>query len=401
MPSPVLIRSITLRTAIAVACLLGIWNSLSLARADFLFRQDTAKSVQSAINLEPDASVYSMRLAQLDESHAQQLLETALRLNQYNAQAGIELALRYEAAGDYSHAEKLLLQAFAVDRTYMPRWSLANFYLRQDNLPEFWTWAHRAAEMPADDMGALFELCWKVSPHPEQIAGTILPDNPEVIRQYLWFLLGKDQLRAAIGTASQLIREGKPYTDRPLLFSVVNRLVAANDATASHALWRELIQKHWIVAETTVPNNANFARDPLPVSFDWMLPSYPGLYSRPGPSGLEIEFSGVEPENSTIAEQTLMLMPGNYTMGCSYRTANIPPGTGIHWEVIDIKSNTTLAESPDLSSDALTHTGLEFSVGQDSSLLRLRLIYRRSLGTPRISGTLVIPSTVIEPRRSI
>jgi hypothetical protein len=176
----------------------------------------------------------------------------------------------------------------------------------------------------------------------------------------------------------------------------VNRLVAANDANAANALWHELIQKQWVVADTTVPNNANFERDPQPVSFDWALSSYSGLHSWPGPSGLEIEFTGEEPENCIIVEQTVMLAPGKYTMEYSYHTTGIPPGTGIQWQIVDAKSGSVLATSRDLSSDTPQQAALFFSVGPDSSLLRLRLAYQRTLGTTRVSGTLVILSTKIE-----
>jgi tetratricopeptide (TPR) repeat protein len=392
--------AIVWRSIIAVVCALGIWNSLKMARADFLFRQDTAKSIQSAIDLEPDAAEYYMRLAQLDESHGQQLLETALRLNQYNARAAIELGLRYEAAGDDSRAEKLLLRAFAVDRTYQPRWSLTNFYLRRNNLPAFWTWARRSAEMPSDDVGALFALCWRVSPDPERIAATLLTDDPQLIRQYLRFLLEKDGTREAGHSASRLVRYGRPETDRPLTFLVVDRLIAADDSVAAFALWRELIQQRWVVADATVPNNAVFARDPLPVGFDWALTSYSGLRSTLGPSGLETEFTGVQPEDCSIAEQILLLAPGSYTMKYSYRTTDILPETGIRWQIVDVKSGAVLANSSSLSSNALAHSMFEFSVGQGASLLRLRLIYQRTLGTTRIAGTLVVLSTQIEVRKS-
>lgn len=387
---------VAIRTAIVGVCLLDIWNSWKVARADYLFRQDTAESIRSAISLAPDASEYYVRLAQLDDVHGRDLLETALRLNQYNARASIELGLRYEADGDYPRAEKLLLQAFAVDHTYLPRWSLVNFYLRRDNMPAFWTWARSAAEMPADDVGALFELCWRVSPDPQKIAGILLEDNPALIRQYLNFLLGKNQPLAAADTAPRLIRTGTPEADRTLLFSVVNRLVSANDGTAANTLWHELIQRHWIVADTTVPNNAAFARDPQPVSFDWTLSSITGLNSWPGPSGLETEFTGNEPENSSIAEQTVVLASGNYRMKYSYRTTDIPPDTGIQWQIVDAKSGAVLATSPSLSNPAITSATLPFSVPPGAPLLRLRLIYQRALGTPRISGTLMVRSIQIE-----
>ncbi len=179
-----------MRILVALACLWGIWNSWKLARADFLLRQDSAASIRSAIRLAPDDSAAYMRLAQLDESHAHQMLETALSLNPYNAQADIELGLLYESMGNPNRAEKLLIHAFAVDHTYTPRWSLANFYLRSNNMPAFWYWARRAAEMPPDDMGALFGLCWRVLPEPKGIADNFQHDNPVMVRPYFGLGIG-------------------------------------------------------------------------------------------------------------------------------------------------------------------------------------------------------------------
>jgi hypothetical protein len=368
---------------------------LKLACADYQFRKDTEQSLRSAIRLEPDGWEYFARLAQFDHGHARELLDTSLRLNRFDAQADIELGLQYETEGNFSLAEKALLSAYAVDHTYLPRWSLANYYFRRDNMPAFWTWARSAAEMPADDIGPLFELCWRVSPDPEKITAAILNEKPELIRQYLAFLLAKNQFSAVAAVAPQLVRSGDPDSDRPLLFSAINRMVAVNSAAAANALWHLLIERQWAVGDRTLPNNADFAREPLPVSFDWNLPEYPGLHSWPGSSGLETEFTGSQPEDCIVAEQALALAPGNYTMDYAYHTSDIPPETGIQWQIIDAKSNTVLAGSPDLSSDELKRSALAFTVPPGVPLLRLRLAYRRALGTTRISGMLVILSTRI------
>ncbi|MGC2328454.1 MAG: hypothetical protein WA604_17200, partial [Candidatus Sulfotelmatobacter sp.] len=354
--------SIAYRPIFAGICAAGIWSSWKLARADYLFRLNTAESVRSAIRLEPDAWKYYMRLALFDDAHAQQLLETAIKLDPYNAQADIALGLRLEAAGDYSGAEKLLLDAFAIDRTFLPRWSLANFYFRRNNLAGFWTWARSAAEMSSDNARPLFELCWRVSPDPHDIARRILNNNPVLIQQYLDFLLAKNQLAAAAEIAQRLTQVGDPKTDDPAMFSVIDRLIAAREGDAAKALWTALIEKQWLVADTGTPNNPNFARDPLPVGFDWTLSSFPGLHSWPGPSGLETEFSGEQPENCTIAEQAIALPPGNYALEYSYRTDEIPPETGLRWQIIAADSETVLAESPDLSSAAPNHAGVAFAV---------------------------------------
>jgi tetratricopeptide (TPR) repeat protein len=386
-----------LRIIIFGACCLGIWSSLELARADYLFKQDTEASIRSAIRLAPDGWDYYMRLAQFDQAHAQELLTNSLSLNRYDAQADIELGLQYEADGDFGRAEKQLLQAYEVDHTYLPRWSLANYYFRRDNMPAFWAWARSAADMPADDIGSLFELCWRASPDPSKITAAILNEKPEMLRQYIRFLLATDQPGAVANVAPHLVRTSNPEADLGLLFGVVNRLIAVNDASAANALWHLLIEKRWVNADQTIPNNANFQRGPLPVSFDWSIPEYQGLHSWPGSSGLETEFTGSQPEDCLIAEQAVTLKPGNYSMSFSYRTSGIPPGTGIRWQVLDARSNAVLAESPDLSSEELKYSGMGFMVPPGASLLRLRLTYRRTLGTMHISGTLDVQSTQIQP----
>lgn len=349
------------------------------------------------MRLEPDAWRYYMRLSQFDDAHAEQLLERSLQLNPYDAPADIELGLHEESIGDYGRAEKLMLDAFAIDHTFATRWALANFYFRRDNETAFWEWARSAARMPSDSAGALFELCWRQSPDPEKIASAILNDNPKLIRQYIAFLFAKDQLPAAASAAERLMRDGDPDTDTPRLLSTINRLVAANNGATAMELWRALSAQHWITADSTLINNPNFARDPMPVAFDWSLPSYDGLNSWTGPAGLESEFTGREPESCTVAEQSVVLSPGNYSFQYSYRTSGISAGTGLKWQILDAATGKPLAESQGLSSDSLQNSALTFSVPQGVLLLRVRLAYQRALGTTRISGRLVLSSVQIQP----
>ena len=398
MTSPFL-RSVgvALRIIVAAACCLGIWCSWEFVCADYLFQKNTEESVRSAIRLVPDRWEYYMRLAQFDRGHARELLATSLRLNRYNAQADIELGLRYEAEGDFGRAQRLLLDAYEVDHTYLPRWSLANFYFRRDNMPAFWLWARMAADIPSDQTEPLFELCWRASTDPNEISRNILNNNPELIGQYLSFLLEKNQLPAAAEIAYRLMRFGDPATDNPLEFSVINRLIGAGDGSTAKTLWSALIEKHWVIADQTAPNNPNFARDPLPVGFDWALSSNSGMRTWLGTLGMETEFSGRQPEECKIAEQDLVLPPGNYVMEYAYQTAGIAPETGLKWQIIAPDSETPLAESLDLSSESLDDAKLAFSVSPSTPVMILRLHYRRDLGTPRIAGSLTIHSVQIHP----
>lgn len=388
--------ALVVRALVACAALLGISESWKIARSDDLFLRGTAESIRASIRLEPDCWWCYVQLARLDAPSAEQLLQTSLRLNRYNSDAAIDLGLRYESDGDFHRAEELLLQASEVDRTYVPRWSLANFYFRRDNFPAFWKWIRRATETPAEDIGSLFELCWRISPDPKKIEANIVEENPNVARQYIVFLIGKNQPSAAVNPALHLLRAGDQEWDHTLLFTLLDGLIHVNDPIGASAIWNRLVGLHRIVADASFPNNPQFSRDPLPVDFDWNFPAERGLHSWPGSSGLETEFSGDEPENCVIAEQTIFLPPGNYTLESSYRTRNILPDTGIQWQILESRSDNILATSVSLSSDTAARVVLPFVVGADEQLLRLRFAYNRALGTSRVSGSVVVTSVRIQ-----
>jgi tetratricopeptide (TPR) repeat protein len=377
-----------------------MWYALQLARADYLRGEDTEASLRAGIRVAPDDWRAYMRLAQFDRGHAHDLLGEALRLNPYNAQADIELALQYEADGDNPQAEKMLLAAYSVDNTYLPRWSLANYYFRRGDVPQFWAWARSAAAMPAEDIRPLLELCWRATENADAISAAILNHNPGFLRQYVAFLLAKDRPRAAADAATGLVtrkdEDSAADGDRGLLFSILNRLVQADDPEHAVALWHSLQTHAWISADAGLPYNPDFAREPLPVSFDWQLPKYVGLHSWPGPSGLETELSGEEPEDCLIAEQMLPLSSGDYRLKYAYRTVSISPGAGLHWEILEAGSGKPITLSADLSSDAPQKAATPFTIPPGYWLVRLRLVYRRSPGTTRISGRLIIASTRVE-----
>jgi hypothetical protein len=176
----------------------------------------------------------------------------------------------------------------------------------------------------------------------------------------------------------------------------VNRLILADDSLRAEKLWRFLVGHHWVVADSTVPNNSKFSRVPVPVGFDWSIPEYSGLHSWPGPRGLETEFTGIEPEECTIAEQYAVVVPGRYRLIYGYRTSDIPTATGIRWQILDPVSKNLIAESPDLSSSEIRQTEQDFQVPPGMSVALLRLSYKRPLGMIRISGALRMESVQIQ-----
>ncbi len=144
--------------------MLGIVWNLLFAIADLSARRNQTDGTHLAMRLMPANAAYPAQLAdQLyasDPAAAKSLLQRAVRLNRYDASSWIQLGLLSEAGNEIPQAEEALLQAASVDSTFLPSWSLANFYFRQENAARFWYWARRAAQMAPDDATPLFRLAW-------------------------------------------------------------------------------------------------------------------------------------------------------------------------------------------------------------------------------------------------
>src|ERR1700730_7708308 len=145
-------------------------------------------SVRLAVAITLESAEYHFRLWQAQEEKASAELDRALALNPRHAAAWIARGLEAEAAGDQKKAKASLLQAAEIDHLYLPRWTLANFYLRAGDLPQFWRWARRAAEVTYDP-AALFQLCWRVSGDAQEILQQAIPDTPVLREAYLDFLV--------------------------------------------------------------------------------------------------------------------------------------------------------------------------------------------------------------------
>ena len=97
--------------------------------------------------------------------------------------------------------------------------------------------------------------------------------------------------------------------------------------------------------------------------------------------------------------QGKLVKPGKYTVDFAYRTSDVAAGSGVHWEVVDAKSNTPIATSSDLSSEETQQVSFSFTVGPDAPLVYLRLAYRRPARTERTTGTLIVQSIAIATGR--
>ncbi len=357
--------------AISMALLgLAAWFSIRLAIADANFRTRTTESVARAVEIEPHNLDYlSFRSLQLDYDGVDStaILEHAAALSPMSSAPRIRLGLAAEVRGDNAAAERWLLEAANVDHQYEPRWTLVNFYFRQQREAEFWKWMREALDISYGDRRPAFDLCWRVGD-----AGAVLtraiPGNREVLAQYLWYVLELHR-DAAFPAAMKLAALDK-VDDRPQILVAIDTLIDAKDTEHARALWKaiSIIKPDGVI-------NGDFGITPLQHGFDWRWSYIPGIvpvvYDQ-RPSSLRIFFDGREPESATLLTQIVNLTPhARYVLKWQARTSELAEPSGIEWNIAD--------QHAAISAHELAFTAL-------ADMMPLILTYRRPQGQPRAEG---------------
>jgi hypothetical protein len=374
----VLFKCITL-IGLAVAA----WWSIRLARADAAFRQRTPQDIARAIELEPENGEYLAALALQAEYSGQdstQLLEEIARLNPRASAPRIRLGLAAELRGDAKQAERWLKEAYSVDRQFETRWTLANFYFRQNKLDEFWTWMRSALEMSYGDRVAAFDLCWQASSNAAEILDRAIPERREVVASYLAYAQSHHR-QAAVANAAKKLAGIRAIEDLPLLYS-------ATDVVLDPDLWQALGN-----ARPNGITHPNFEEPPTSPSvghgFDWIFAETPGV-THQSSEGQRIQFSGRQPESCELLRQVVGgLRPRvGYTLHWETRTQGIASPTGLVWQIANRTGE--IAASDDWSMGKMTFT-------PDSDHAVLLLTYRRPEGQVRTEGYVNIRRVISLP----
>jgi tetratricopeptide (TPR) repeat protein len=362
MPSHIS-RAFRLAAFAGLAC--ATYISLRLAWADHLFHSGTAAGAAHALALGPDNAAYALRAGQP---------ERAAALQPRLAEAWIELGLAAERSGQWEQGARYLERAAAVDATYAPVWTLANFYARRGDGTRFLAAAKRALQV--GDMGhydpvPLFRLAWNMS-----------PEHAAILEQ-------------ATRPAAERVLAHPPSRDWLPLLAYCDRLIAAGDADQAVYIWNAFIARTepgrplLTPADQTAVNNGEFAWEPVEHGFDWRIPTVAGVTCvRAGPpGGMRIVFDGREAERCQVLEQLVpVIAQTHYRLQIRYRTEAIQPGAGPRWHILDAVTR------HEISSDAtvrfLTPAGVRLAV--------LALVYERVPGTARIAGTLQIEHVTLD-----
>ena len=377
-------------TVIALACIGGAYYSLRIAYAEYLFRSGRPGTIERAAALAPLRADYQARLNRLDR---------ALKLNPYLSPAWIELGLRAEAAGDAAKAEAALREAVRLDRTFEPRWTLANFYFRRGNQDEFWKWIRAAADMSYGDRTGLFQLCWRATADSQTILDRAIPSDRNLLADYVGYLGRTERYPAAQAAAARWVSLAVKE-DVPGLLRFCDLLIEkAHDSAGALRIWNALIEKAWLPFEDldlnagSVVTNGTFRSPPISQGFDWRLLSRPGVRVE-SYQGLGIRLDGHQKEQTGFLLQWLPLRPSTtYELTIKAQSADIPAGSGLRLKILDASTGTALAES----EIAMPVSILRFETPPHTSLGELNLGYKRALGTSRIAGSVVFSSVAMVP----
>jgi hypothetical protein len=386
--------------ALAVPLSYGIIQAARLARADRLAQADTVGAMQAASKIEPGNAEYHARIATLDPSRDDQL-KAALQLNPRNPSWWIMQSIRQEEEGDLSGAEASLLKANSVCRYYTPRWSLASFYYRQKNLPQFVRWARASLSVGYGDPESLFRMALRLGIAPETILRDIVPDEPDKVAAYLYLMMNDGNIDRIYEPSARLIDLGaKPV--RNAILGNCETLFLRGKTTESLDLWNKAVQAGWVAFSRLDPNagkslaRVNFRGERLEQGFDWKYPAPQGVSvsAAEQDGSLRLEFSGKQPQECELASQYTPLLPGRkYRLTVHYRSDSIPPESGLQWSVLTVPAGKSLAAirldaAP--GEPAAQSTGFETPATQAPA--KLALTYVRSPGTTRIEGTLWVES---------
>lgn len=363
--------------ALVVLAIAAVY-SIRLALADAAFRKQTPQSVARALEIVPDRAAYLLFRAQqmdYDGENSTALLERAARVNPLSSAPRIRLGLAAEARGDFSAAEKWLLDAARVDRQFEPRWTLANFYFRRERPGEFWKWMRAALEVSYGDRSLAFDLCWRMTQNPEEVLVQAIPDRHDVLAAYLRYVM--DGRHEAAGAVALTLAQLHDSSDVPQLENACDLLIDDGKFTQARELWRQMGH-----AQTGLIGNGDFATAPNGHGFDWRSSPAEGIAHVPLPGSYRILFSGRQLESTELLRHFVALQPGKaYSLHWEARTQGFGSPSGIEWTAGVTRA--ALEPAQDWRAGVM-----DFKA--DVALLPITLAYHRPAGQARAEGSLEI-----------
>jgi tetratricopeptide (TPR) repeat protein len=421
MSSLSVLFSLAARSLFAAIFLAASWYSVTLARAEALFRKSTPATVSAAVSLIPYNPRYLVGLAALQPEHSPALLKRALALNEYDARTWVQLGLDAEfQQRDLALAERYYHRAAEVNRMFYPASNLANFYFRYQRRNEFFEWVHHTLLMAYSDPTILFAEICSLSEDPRFNQG-LLPERVRlVLAPYVGFLIQTNRFDEAGDALLRLLKRADidrydkenpsavPFVSNPgyrIFFgSYLDRLLAANRYESAERVWKELVEANWLSTPAPTSDfpltNGDFRQPVFGHGFDWALQPVADVTADQitASSRLRISFGGRQPEACRLLQQFVVLEPNHrYRLKWTAESDRIAKDSGFQWRLLPVSERGPIETSDLVSPDllGLTDTGTWDFSAPAQPLNLLILDYTRRPGTVRPDGELSLSGVTL------
>jgi hypothetical protein len=384
-----------LRAALWLALAAASARAALEAWADYLSHSPELRDRERAVGLLDDPALAERLADRREETGGDPLpgLRRAVALDPENSGRRLRLAARAELSGDFSLAERSLLDAARLSRLYQPRYALAQFYFRRRSAAGFDRWSDEAFRAAWGDVMPLLDLVWRARPEPDRLAEEAVSRPPEIARQYLMLLVDHQQTAAAGRLALEFSSRARPPDLAPIL-AYCNLSLSEGSAQAPVEVWNRLCARATLPYSRLDPGrgagltNADFARAPLAAGFDWHPDGAQWLESIRFRGELELRFGGRQPEAFLVAWQYVPVFHGKtYRLRWRCRPLDAAGCEGLGWAVYDAARDPVAAR---------TEPDGTLVVRAPSEVVRLALMYRRPAGVPRLAGGVAIGPLSLE-----
>src|SRR5947209_2617523 len=265
-------RAAHLLAALA-CCWFGYWSA-ETTYVRYIARYSSPSAQETAIKrASGDADLYA-NLAKMDPAQAMQAMQKAVELNPNDSSLWIQYGRAAEEHKDFPRAEACLLRAVRLDKTFAPRWSLAELYFRTHDSTHFWPAMNSALVSSYDDITPLFGEAWQLTSDADLIL-SVIPDRPDVLTQYLNYLVNeKRRVDLALPVAIRLAGRADAGS-APALLNICDRLLEGGRAEDAAGIWNALSRSKLVPYPPLNPQkgailtNSKLLQPFLASGFDW------------------------------------------------------------------------------------------------------------------------------------
>jgi hypothetical protein len=286
-----------------------------------------------------------------------------------------------------------------LDTGYAPRWALSDFYFRRGDAGKFWPVTKVALAMSYGDVAAPFHNCWALSSDAPTILERAIPERPEVLREYLDFLLSEGRLDAAEPVAAKVLASADPDAV-PSLLHYCDRQLEKGRGEQALLVWNGLARRKLIPHSELSPGaglvNGDFNTPESGHGFDWRLSMPEGVYADRTSAGLTLTFSGKQPEDVELLSQYVPLPArGRYTLTVRYAVSGIGAESGLTCTLAladgrDLLGGRRFLRGGEGDGPTAATQNIPFQTPEGAALGRLVFGYHRMLGTTRIEGSITL-----------